>query len=438
MSGERPEVLNDYLQVLRRQWLVIAIATVIGALGGFVAVEFMPKTYAATSSVALNPTPADAGAVVGGRTLGQINLDTEAQIVKSTEVVEGIRRELGGASPGQLPGKIDVAVPPNTSVMNLTFRAGDATLAQQGSIATAEAYLRNRRAVSESSSKTQADGFKASVAELDKQIRCTRDEGPRSRLLETRAQLIGQVATIEAQRITPGRIITRAPLPRAPESPQPTLVITSLTALGFLLGLLLAFVRDRRSGKIRTRRDVERIDGAEVVADPTDPQGPGVAVLLRRIATAAGAEQRGPRVVALSDLGTGASAEALSRQMAQHLLESGHRSTVLAPWSAETDPNSPLATAEQVRQAEREGRLSSILRQMAQPDVVVLVALPAAHSDAEGLAVASAADVNLVVARVGQDTVSELRTALAEFRGVGAPVRGVILESQGASTKQSA
>ena len=246
-SGQTGRALGDYFRILGDGWKTIALATVLGALVGVIGVLVVPKQYVATSAVAVSPTSADAGAVFGGRTTGQINLDTEAQIIKSAEVLSLVVEELDlQQEPLSLAGSVEVTVPANTSILRISYADEDPESAQQRSVAIAEAYLENRNTVGATVGKVQADGLKASLAQIDDEIADTKDAKARSRLLEARAQLIGQVALIESETSTPGRVITRATLPAQPETPRPAVILISTAALGFLVGVAIVFVRDRR------------------------------------------------------------------------------------------------------------------------------------------------------------------------------------------------
>src|SRR6187401_2375897 len=91
--------LSDYLGTLRRNWWLTLVATVVGlgVAGGITLAE--PKLYTSSASVLVQPTGAQDTNVVGGRTKGDINLDTEAQIVRSTAVAANAAALLRSQSP---------------------------------------------------------------------------------------------------------------------------------------------------------------------------------------------------------------------------------------------------------------------------------------------------------------------------------------------------
>src|SRR3954471_23662276 len=98
------------------------------------------------ASVLVSPAGTDANAS-GGRTKGDINLDTEAQLVKSTAVAVGAKQLLRSpAAPDELAKAVTVEVPANTTVLVIAYTGDSPQAAQASAHAFAEAYLRNREA----------------------------------------------------------------------------------------------------------------------------------------------------------------------------------------------------------------------------------------------------------------------------------------------------
>ncbi len=106
--------LSDYLGLLRRQWWVVLLVTlfVVGTAYGIT--QAMPREYESVTSVLVQPAGQDTN-VVGGRTKGEINLDTEAQLVRSTAIAAGAASLLRATeAPDDLARGVAVEVPPNT------------------------------------------------------------------------------------------------------------------------------------------------------------------------------------------------------------------------------------------------------------------------------------------------------------------------------------
>src|SRR3712207_7781370 len=95
MDATRPVStdLSHYLGMLRRHWWIIVLAAGLGAGGAIAFTATQPKVYRSSTSVLVSPAGTDTNAS-GGRTRGDINLDTEAQLVKSTAVANGAKQLL--------------------------------------------------------------------------------------------------------------------------------------------------------------------------------------------------------------------------------------------------------------------------------------------------------------------------------------------------------
>ncbi|MFC7481339.1 hypothetical protein ACFQX7_16695 [Luedemannella flava] len=147
MESARPAAdLNDYIGMARRHWLTVMGSLLVGVTGAAALAASTPKEFAATTSVLVQPVASLDANVVGGRTRAEINLDTEAQLVRSSGVANEAAALLrGSVSPQRLAGAVSVDVPPNTAVLRIKFRAKTAVAAQAGSHAFAEAYLHNRQ-----------------------------------------------------------------------------------------------------------------------------------------------------------------------------------------------------------------------------------------------------------------------------------------------------
>lgn len=288
MSGAPATANVDFAQygeVFRRRWRIVALGLVLGIIVAVAAMLFLPKTYTSTASVLVAAT-GETASVANGRTNGEINLDTEAQIVTSTVVARLAGEELGSReAPRDLAKRVTVTVPPNTSVLDISFEADDAQEAQEGAKAFADAYLQNRSALASDSNQSRRDQAQNRIDRLNSQldkletrIRNLGVDDPQRASLETQSsvlvqqigELSSQSAELDLGTVNPGNVITEAQLPRQPSDPNLKLVLASGLMVGLLLGTVLAFLRDRADRSVRDRRDLERL-GLDVLV-------PGVVV----------------------------------------------------------------------------------------------------------------------------------------------------------------
>lgn len=264
----------NYGEVLRRRWLLVVVGLLVGIVLATLALQYVPKTYTSTASVIVLSTNGDT-TVENSRTSSAINLDTEAQIVTSNVVASLAGQSLDAtANPRDLVEKVSVTVPPNTSVLDISFSASSAREAQKGAHAFANFYLQNRKQLAEDQVGTQVHTLQDKIQELGKQLRSAGRRiaalGPlsskRSYEVSQRALLVRQIASLNSQltpltsgEINPGSIITDAQLPTAPSNPNPKLLVASGLLAGLLAGLLLAVAVDRLDKRVRDRKDLERL-----------------------------------------------------------------------------------------------------------------------------------------------------------------------------------
>src|SRR5690606_36638030 len=73
---------------------------------------------------------------------GEVNLATEAQVVRSTKVAAAAGELIGATeTPDELRERVEITVPPNSSVLETAYRGDSPEAARDGSAAFADAYL---------------------------------------------------------------------------------------------------------------------------------------------------------------------------------------------------------------------------------------------------------------------------------------------------------
>jgi capsular polysaccharide biosynthesis protein len=279
-SSQRPDSIDsaDYTGMLRRRWWVVVVVTVVCLVGAGAYLVLAPKTYTSTAKVYVAATGADtSNQVANSRTTGAVNLDTEAQIVTSTTVATMAQKAMHSPlTTYQLSKSVNVSVPPNSQVLDIACSAPTATGAQTCAQNFAKAYLTNRSNTAVASLNAQVNSLKGKVAALQKTINtlnaqiaglpsnsATRinDLGTQKTDSQQLSQLNDQIAQLNKDLAdsSGGTIISAASLPGKPTSPDKTLVLPSGLIAGLLLGLIAAFIWDRRDKRIHTSNDVERL-----------------------------------------------------------------------------------------------------------------------------------------------------------------------------------
>lgn len=283
--------LSQYTAVLRRRARLVALGILVGTSLSGLALVLLPKTYESTASVLVNSIEGQSGSVEGGRTTTSLNLDTEAQIVTSSVVSQRVADELDFAtSATQLAEQTGVSVPPNTAVLDITFRASSPQQAREGATTFAEAYLANRQEIADQALEQSAERLSDRIDSLNEELRqvgedlqdLPEDSAERSFAESRRQLLVNQIDALNQQSpnespgaVNPGRVITEAVEPTAPSEPNVPILGVGGVLMGLLLGVVLAFVVDRRDKSVRDRQDLDRI-GLDVLAPDFAVPPPGV------------------------------------------------------------------------------------------------------------------------------------------------------------------
>jgi capsular polysaccharide biosynthesis protein/Mrp family chromosome partitioning ATPase len=348
-TGPNSPDLSDYLGLMRRQWwvaLLVCLATVAVAAG---VTQTLPREYESTTSVLVQPVGQDTN-VVGGRTKGDINLDTEAQLVRSTAVALGAAALLrSGEAPDDLARGVAVEVPPNTAVLQITYTAADPMRAQAGSHAFAEAYLRNREGGAKADLDAQVAALTSKVKQLNSSLSSIAnrlsglsDSSPQRATLEsqrstTQSQLNGvneKLNDLSTATISGGEIISDARVPTEPSKPNRTLNLAAGAMIGLLMGFAVAVARDRLDRRVRSAADVERDARVPVLAALTARTAPRFDEIVQPYATGGRTFNRlrnevlaslrpEDRVVVVTGASRGAAATLVAANLAAALARSG-------------------------------------------------------------------------------------------------------------------
>ncbi|GIH99088.1 Wzz/FepE/Etk N-terminal domain-containing protein [Planobispora takensis] len=297
--------LADYAALLRRRWPIFLLCLLAGTGGGVALLSSTPPSYTASAHVLVTATGVQEPTnQVTGRQREALNLDTEAQIAQSAVVARKAEKALKGDL-----DPVDVNVPPNTSVLEISYTAADPNSAAAGASAYAQAYLAHRREAAAQALGVQLESFHDKLKQLDKGMTevvaelpgLARGGAERTIALQRRSVLSRQIYNLTVKydelrtvAVTPGSVISEAVAPDAPSAPSPPLYVGSGFMLGLLSGVALAWLRDRLDPGIRTVPDVMRLTGLDVVSGERvrDLSGTAGAVVLVPLPGASAREVR--------------------------------------------------------------------------------------------------------------------------------------------------
>ena len=258
------------LGVLRRRWWVVLVAACVGISAAGPASPARRRPHLTAQSTPPRPGSADPGRGGRGR---RTSAATRTPRRRSSSHRSGPSRPVPCIPPWrpQSDGNVSVAVPANSSVLQISCQARSAAQASACANAFASAYIQNRNASAaatiDSEQKTvrgELTGLEKSATRLTLQIGSLPLNSPQRASAESQLQsdtgqlksLANQAASLSAQAAanSGGSIITKATPPATPSSPKKKIILPSGLLAGLLIGLIIAFVRDKQDTRVREAR----------------------------------------------------------------------------------------------------------------------------------------------------------------------------------------
>ncbi len=210
--------------------LVILAGLLLGAAVGLALGVRTAGTYTARATVLVSPLDGNPYSPNGnGEDL--VNLETEAQLAASLAVADLVAKDVGAPSAGRLLDDLKVEVPSNTQIVEITYRAGQASVAERRAESFATAYLAvrvnradslvaGRAATIQRQVDTQTRQLatlvrrkNAATAQVQRLSLQEQIDGVTKQIAKLRTALIG-VRTLNAdpgQVISPARVVSRDP-----------------------------------------------------------------------------------------------------------------------------------------------------------------------------------------------------------------------------------
>jgi polysaccharide biosynthesis transport protein len=262
--------LQDTLSILwLYKWSILATALLVLGLVLLVSSSQTP-VYESTAGV-LVETVLDVGS--DAVTPRDPNLATEVELVTSAAVADIVADDLGfSGNPRTLLDDVSVERPIDTEILEISYRHVDPEEARRRAQGFADGYLEYRQ-------QTITSEIDAAATALDDELKVLRDrlsdiqetivglaeDDPLLPTLDSEAALIQdlilerQLARLALTRgsVRVGEVVQPALVPRSPASPNHMVNGTLGLAAGVALGLGLAFLRNRRSGRIRSSSEIE-------------------------------------------------------------------------------------------------------------------------------------------------------------------------------------
>lgn len=230
--------LSEYLAVLRRSWIWIVVATVVGALlATGVSMAMTPIYQAKTRMFVSVRVPMEKGYHYSGDVFVSQRVASYLKVVDSPTVLEPVIRQLGlDTTPKDLAEEIDVTSPTGTVLYEVTASDPDPDQAARLANAIAASY----------------------AAEIER--------------LEGAAAAQRGSAGESSQVLVKVSVLNPAEVPEEPASPRTLLNVALGTLLGFLIGVGVAVLRYSLDKSLKSVEDLEEAVRAPALGVvPSDP-----------------------------------------------------------------------------------------------------------------------------------------------------------------------
>lgn len=475
-------------RAVRHHLAVVIVCLALGGLSGWLYAASAATTYTSTARVLVNPsvgnpfTPTPASVRQDELT----SLQTEAQVVRSAEVLGAVADQGSGLTTSQLERGLQVTVPANTQILQISYSASDPVVARQVAEAVANAYLDNRARRFDEVNEARIERVEARTLSVVTDLRAATAAAQKGSSAERMFQaqladaLRNEFVSLRAERTAlenseapAGAVISPASAPTSTGKLTAIVMPVGGALAGLALACLLAVLIERVAGVIRSAPEVEAT-GLPVVAAVPPPGwrarlsrqgGAGVfATTIRRLrATILDLEPR-PDVIAVAPAGGGRSDAVVSEAVAESFAKAGHRVVLVR---TEGHPITSVLGIEerglaqallyerlnvmdllqstmeplvcvlpdggftaQSRELLLADRLRAVLSPLIEAGHLVIIQSPGIDS-AEGEAVVGAADLGLVVVTVGRTRPHEVEQVVTQVRTKEATLAALVVRSRG-------
>ncbi len=256
LGGARPRYgsVQDYLRVIRRRKILIAVFVVVFAGGAFAASATQDEVYQAQASVNIRDVFSDLRFIPGGGNSIPEQSPAQraalsAEEITGPEVARVAKRLLGSELPvSTLLGRVDTQVGIQTNLVAFTASAPEAAEAAATANAFAEAAQRViPRDIQERLKRTERN--------LRREIQDARDDPDFPGPVGVLKLQLSQISTLRLIS-EPVEILSSAKPPGSPVSPTPERDALLGGILGLIFGLIAAFGRDSFDRRLRSPREV--------------------------------------------------------------------------------------------------------------------------------------------------------------------------------------
>ncbi|WP_314424376.1 Wzz/FepE/Etk N-terminal domain-containing protein [uncultured Microbacterium sp.] len=272
---------EHYVFVLRRQWRLLVVTTVLGALAAVGYLLIAPQTVTATTTINLNVITTEPFSAQRAAS-GLLDDATETAIARSHVVASRAADLLeGDASASEIRSASTVATSSGAAVVTVDYDAPTAAAAVRGADAVASAYLsfrseqaQERITVMVTSLNERIDALNTTLGEVNQQlVSAAPNSAAFAQATTQREQIITELDGLLTQRnglqsvdTTGGIVLSAAEDNELAVAPGRTVTLLTGLAAGLVVGIIAAFVRNPFDRRLRNASEMTRALGAPVFA----------------------------------------------------------------------------------------------------------------------------------------------------------------------------
>lgn len=203
---------------------------------------------------------------------GLLDSATEAKLATSYVVAAAAAKSLNGSeTPTELRDGVSVTTGLNATIMTISYASTTEERARAGADAVANSYLDYRASTANGTKTTMIGNLEKQLAVLNetaKSIGAGDKSAINARISNVEFQ-INQLTTIDT---AGGSVITPATENPVVTKPQPSLLLISGLLVGLVLGIILAFVFNALSRRVRDAHDVNAAGAGPVIIELASPK----------------------------------------------------------------------------------------------------------------------------------------------------------------------
>lgn len=272
---------ENYVFVLKRQWRLLVVATVLGALAAVGYLVIAPQTVTATTTINLNVITTEPFSAQRAAS-GLLDDATETAIARSHVVASRASELLDGkVSPSEIRSASTVATSSGAAVVTVDYDAPTAAAAVRGADAVASAYLsfrsdqaQERIGVMVSNLNERIDALNTTLGEVNQQlVSADPSSAAYAQATTQRQQIITELDGLLTQRnglqsvdTTGGIVLSAAEDNELGYAPGRTVTLLTGLAGGLVLGIMAAFAWNPFDRRLRNAKEVARALEAPVFA----------------------------------------------------------------------------------------------------------------------------------------------------------------------------